>query len=303
MPRPHVRLALWCEQHGMTAERMKHLAMAVLQDPSNGLARGLMGLVAHDGKWESPDEVSRRTKADAAMSARLAEYNGRRDRLAPTAEAHWKLALWCEQAGLKAEAKAHLADRDPARTRPRGGLEAPGVQEGRRPMGHGGPAHRRADRGQGPEPGQCPLEAAADPVARLAARQGQGQEAGGREGARGGDRAPRRPRGLVGTGGRRRRALQEKAVQVLGQIEAPGSTRALAMLSVLGRSVEVRRAAVTILRRRDPRDYLGVLIGMVRDPLKYEVRPGSATELAGRTVRRGPAIQRQPSIFYRSVHI
>ena len=35
----HVRLALWCEQHGMTAERMKHLAAAVVQDPSNALAR------------------------------------------------------------------------------------------------------------------------------------------------------------------------------------------------------------------------------------------------------------------------
>ncbi len=26
----HVRLALWCEAHGLGAERMKHLAMAVL---------------------------------------------------------------------------------------------------------------------------------------------------------------------------------------------------------------------------------------------------------------------------------
>ena len=34
----HVRLALWCESHGLGAERMKHLAMAVLYDPSNALA-------------------------------------------------------------------------------------------------------------------------------------------------------------------------------------------------------------------------------------------------------------------------
>ena len=60
----NVRLALWCEQHGMTAERMKHLATAVLHDPSNGLARGLLGLVAYDGKWEPPDEVSRKAQDD-----------------------------------------------------------------------------------------------------------------------------------------------------------------------------------------------------------------------------------------------
>ncbi len=59
-PAANVRLALWCEQHGMTAERMKHLAAAVLHDPSNGLARGLLGLVAYNGKWEPPDEVSRK---------------------------------------------------------------------------------------------------------------------------------------------------------------------------------------------------------------------------------------------------
>ena len=54
----HVRLALWCEAHGLTAERLKHLSLAVLYDPTNALARGLMGLVAYHGKWERPDQVS-----------------------------------------------------------------------------------------------------------------------------------------------------------------------------------------------------------------------------------------------------
>jgi hypothetical protein len=34
----HVRLALWCEAHGLTAERLKHLSLAVLYDPTNALA-------------------------------------------------------------------------------------------------------------------------------------------------------------------------------------------------------------------------------------------------------------------------
>ena len=29
----HVKLALWCEAHGLEAERLKHLALAVLIDP------------------------------------------------------------------------------------------------------------------------------------------------------------------------------------------------------------------------------------------------------------------------------
>ena len=33
----HVKLALWCQSHGLGAERMKHLAMAVLYDPTNAL--------------------------------------------------------------------------------------------------------------------------------------------------------------------------------------------------------------------------------------------------------------------------
>src|SRR5215468_1786814 len=64
--RAHVRLALWCESHGMTAERMKHLAMAVMYDPSNALARGLLGLVAHEGKWGRPAEIGKRIKDDPA---------------------------------------------------------------------------------------------------------------------------------------------------------------------------------------------------------------------------------------------
>ena len=39
-----VKLALWCEAHGMNGERVKHLAQAVLSDPKNVTARGLLGL-------------------------------------------------------------------------------------------------------------------------------------------------------------------------------------------------------------------------------------------------------------------
>ena len=54
-----VRLALWCEAHGLEAERIRHLGIAVLTDPTNATARGLLGLVEYRGKWSRPDDVAR----------------------------------------------------------------------------------------------------------------------------------------------------------------------------------------------------------------------------------------------------
>ncbi len=114
----HVRLALWCESHGLGAERMKHLAMAVLYDPSNGLARGLMGLVAYQGKWKRPDDVSRQVQDDPRRKALMQEYFQRRAKTSEKAEDQWKLAVWCEQNGLKDQAIAQyhaVLRRDPTR--------------------------------------------------------------------------------------------------------------------------------------------------------------------------------------------
>ena len=67
-----------------------------------------MGLVAHGGQWLPPEAVGETIKADEAMTARLAQYEARRHSTPDTADAHWQLALWCEQNGLKVEAMAHL---------------------------------------------------------------------------------------------------------------------------------------------------------------------------------------------------
>jgi len=107
-PGANVRLALWCEAHGLQAERVKHLALAVLGDPNHATARGLLGLVAYRGQWKRPEAIAEKVKSDEALSSRLAEYNARRARTPETADAHWSLALWCEQNGLDAEASAHF---------------------------------------------------------------------------------------------------------------------------------------------------------------------------------------------------
>ena len=46
----HVRLALWCEAHGLPAERTKHLNVAVSLETTNALARAA-------GAGDVPGEV------------------------------------------------------------------------------------------------------------------------------------------------------------------------------------------------------------------------------------------------------
>src|SRR4051794_12760178 len=67
----HVRLALWCEAHGLEVERLRHLAIAVATDPRNAMARGLLGMVAYRGHWQQPETVSEKVRSDAALSAAL----------------------------------------------------------------------------------------------------------------------------------------------------------------------------------------------------------------------------------------
>ena len=104
-----VKLALWCEAHGLTAERIKHLTLATLIDPSHAAARGLLGVISHDGKWHASRGRSARMRpADPARRGILQEYLERRVKARDTADDQWKLALWCEQNRLNAQATAHL---------------------------------------------------------------------------------------------------------------------------------------------------------------------------------------------------
>ena len=66
---------------------------------------------------------------------------------------------------------------------------------------------------------------------------------------------------------------QGKAVQVLGQIDSPAASMALASLALMSRSPEVRGRATETLMRRDPRDFLTSLLTKIRKPFDYKVRP------------------------------
>ncbi len=68
-PAALVKLSLWCETHGLTAERGKHLMEAIGIDPANTAARGLLGLISYRGEWLSPEEVRVKRKSDEEACA------------------------------------------------------------------------------------------------------------------------------------------------------------------------------------------------------------------------------------------
>jgi hypothetical protein len=274
----HIRLALWCEAHGMTAERMKHLAMAVMYDPANPLARGLMGLVDFRGKWDRPEVISRQIEIDPAYRELVNEYLERRAKTAMKPDAQARLAAWCEEKGLKEQAIAHYSEvvrLDPKR------------EAAWRHLGY----KKQGNRWVKPE------EQAAD---RLEAERQKHVDKQWRprlehihEGLEGKDAARRAkaelavadvadPRAVpmiwavLMRGGERSRMA---AVQMLGQIDGPVASNALAALAVFNPSPEIRARAIEVLIRRDPRDVIGRLIGLVRKPFRYDVRrpngPGS----------------------------
>jgi hypothetical protein len=291
----HIRLALWCERRGLEAERIRHLAMAVLIEPGNVTARGLLGLVNHEGKWEDPAKVGERIRADEALAARLAEYNARRDALdqelrspsrARAEQAHVKLGLWCEQKGLKAEATAHFTSA--AQLNPQN--EATWKHLGC--VKHNGRwmSRERADAEEREAALQKEANRRWEPQLRtwrtMLADAGTRTEAEDQL-AKVDD--PRAVPAIVRVFTSAKEPDELRAVQMLGRIDAPGSTWELARLAVLSSSETIRKAAALALKPRDRRDYAGRLVEMIRTPIHYQVEPirgpGSTGLLATETPR------------------
>ena len=278
----HIRLALWCEAHGLTPERMKHLALAVLYEPKNALARGLMGLVAYQGKWERPEQVSQEVQDDPQEKVRIKEYLDRRAKAPDRAEDQWKLALWCEQNDLKAQAVAHLyrvVQLDPSR-------ETAWKHLGFKRIGGRWDKPERVAAAKVEAEQQHKADRHWKPLLEkwreaLGSRDKTRREQAEKSLAEVSDPRAVPMIWLVFVHGGEQ--YHKTAVKLLGQIDSPGSSRALALLALRSRSAEVRRIATQTLRQRDPRDFAPILIALLRDPIKYEVRrvngPGSQGQL------------------------
>jgi hypothetical protein len=277
----HVRLALWCESHGLGAERLEHLARAVLCDPTNAVARGLLGMVAYDGHWKHPEEVTVSAQSNDALQRTLAEYNGRREVMPETAEAHWALGLWCEQNGLKPEALAHftaVTRIDPNRSdawarlgcRKVGGRWLSEAQiAGEQAEAN---AQKRANERWVMRLKQWWKEWLADRDHRAESEAALGRELE--------PRAVPTIRALFDQGTTDQQLV---AVSMYDRIDSPAATGDLSRFATMDRHPEVRQRAVEALTRRDPKEVIEPLISLMRAPMEVSVAPvpggNGATEL------------------------
>jgi hypothetical protein len=270
-----VRLALWSEALGLEAERLKHLTRALEADPANATARGLLGQVAENGKWSGIEAIEERTTTDPDLVAALVEYRARRLETPQKADDQWKLALWCAENGLEAEARAHLTvvtRLSPGRAEAWSRLGCK-QYEGRwltEPQIAAAKAEAQAQK-DADRSWQFRLE--------TLARHLFGPEA---EHARWAEEAAQvtDPRAVpsvwrVFIKGNPNPRYQETAAQLLSQIDSPLSTQRLAVLALFGRSEPARRSASETLLRRDPRDFLEILVSVLQAPLNYELRRGA----------------------------
>ncbi len=269
-PDDQVRLALWCEAHGLPAERLKHLALAVLADPTHPAARALLGLVARDGRWQRPEAVAEASRADAARVALLAEYDGKRMAAPYTADGQMALGLWADERGLMEQARAHLTAAvrlDPSR-------EAAWKRLGYRK--HEG--RWTTDARLAAERAELDAQKTADKHWKVTLERLKGQldQPSKRDEALATLDAITDPRAVPSIA----RVFvtdhagdQIRAVRLLGQVEGPAASRTLAALAVFARSGEIRRTAVETLKGRDPRDFVRLWIALIRKPIRYEVKP------------------------------
>src|SRR2546421_71421 len=77
-PDAHIRLALWCEAHGLKAEASAHLAAVVRLDPARDAAWKRLGCKKVNGRWLTEAQIAA-DKAEAAAQKK--------------ADRHWKLLL------------------------------------------------------------------------------------------------------------------------------------------------------------------------------------------------------------------
>jgi tetratricopeptide (TPR) repeat protein len=276
----HARLALWCEAHGLTAERMQQLAAAVKYDPAHPLARALMGLVAYRGKWAPPQEVGQQIHNDPVQQDVVREYLDRRVKSASTPADQLRLAVWCERNGLKEQALAHYNNvirLDPARADvwKHLGYE----KQGNRWLKAAeiAAAQREAiEQRQADKRWRFVLEKLrADLESTYPAKRASAEK-------RLTEVTDTRAMPMIWALFVRGSAQRElNAVRMLGQIDGSSAANGLAAIAVFSPKADVRAQATQALKSVDPRNVVENLIDLVHRPFKYEVRPGNGPGSVG----------------------
>jgi hypothetical protein len=200
------------------------------------------------------------------QAAALAEYNALKGKVAETGAAHWKLALWCEQKGLRPEAYFHFGrviELEPKRDAAWQKLgfkkhdgrwmtaEQIAIEESQKKADKDWSVklkkwHKEIHGGKKQLEVQALLDAITDPTA-----------------------VPSIYREFCGGGP----TDQSIGLQLLGQIDGVVASKTIAVLAIYGKTPEVRRHATELLRGRPTDEFLDMLVSLMKDLLNYEVKP------------------------------
>jgi hypothetical protein len=96
--------ALFHESLGLNEDRARLLKEAELKSPGSAPIKWAQGLVQHQGRWVSIDDIPKLMNHSAA----LARYEKKRIDFADTAEGQYELAEYCTKHNLEEQARAHL---------------------------------------------------------------------------------------------------------------------------------------------------------------------------------------------------
>jgi hypothetical protein len=240
------------------------------------LACALIGgliLISQDaGKADPPAPASAPAALSETEARALAKYNEQVAKTPNTASAHWKLALWCEQNRLDAEAFVHFArvvELDPKRDaawRKLGFKKQDGRWMTERQIAEEAEL-KKAEKTWAVELKQWHKEVHSGPrqAEALAALEKLTDPAA----------VPAIYREFGGGGPNDQRI----AIRLLSQVDSPAASKALAVLAIYGKGPSVRQAAIDTLRNRNADDFLAFLVAMMKDPIEYQVKavggPGS----------------------------
>ncbi len=228
-----------------------------------------------------PADVPKATQLEPALQD---EYNTMRAKSPNTADGHWKVGLWCEQKGLKDQAEAEftiVCQLDPRREaawKKLGYLKQKGKWTTAVKI-----AAERAE-----AEAQRKADAHWRPLiqnwkAGLARKDKRAES----ERAFAGVKDPRAVPSIWKAFATGSSDDQEMAVDILGHIDGERPSRALAGLAILGKTDVIRRAATETLARRN---YMGILmdwIGLLHDPIKYEVKQVAGPGMPGTLLVEG----------------
>ena len=132
----HVQLALWCEAHGFSAERIKHLtARRRLSTPRMCWREASWAWSRSRANGQSPNRSKQEIQDDPKFQALFREYLDRRVRTPQrSADAQLRLAALVPRKGAQGRGDGSLSPGHPPRPVPRHRLDSPRLQEAQGPL-------------------------------------------------------------------------------------------------------------------------------------------------------------------------